>query len=86
MEKVDVSIIIVSYNTADLTQASIESIFNTIKKVSFEIIVVDNNSSDESVKKIKKLIHSVSSGQKLKIIQNKENKGFSAANNIGIKE
>lgn len=81
MNKVDVSIIIVSFNTAELTVACIHSIIQTVKKSSYEIIVVDNNSSDNSVSELKKIKNS-----KLKIIENHENSGFSKANNIGIKE
>ena len=44
----DVSIIIVNYNTADLIVDCIESINRYTKDISFEIIVVDNNSSDKS--------------------------------------
>ena len=48
----DVSVIIVSYNTCDLLKKCICSILEKTKGVSFEIIVVDNHSSDESVKVI----------------------------------
>lgn len=81
MKKVDVSIVIISYNTRDLTSECIKSIERTVKKSSYEIIVVDNNSSDGSVEQIQ----SARWRTKVKIIQNKENVGFSAANNIGVK-
>ena len=78
---VDLSIIIVSFNTRDLTIECIRSIVRTVKKNSYEIIVVDNNSEDDSVSEILKLKLA-----NLKLIQNKENVGFSRANNIGVKE
>ena len=87
MKTVDVSIVIVSFNTRDLTIECIGSVVRTIKKSSYEIIVVDNNSEDESVKKIKSLKLKVQNdSSKLKIVENTENVGFSAANNIGVKE
>ncbi len=87
MKSVDVSIIIVSFNTRDLTTECIQSLIRTIKKNSYEIIVVDNNSEDDSVEEIQKLkVKSQNLKSKFKIIENKENVGFSAANNIGVKE
>ena len=79
--KIDVSIIIVSYNTKDLTLECINSIIRTVKKSSYEIIVLDNNSEDGSVEQIEEL-----KTQNLKLIANKENYGFSKANNIGVKQ
>ena len=45
----DVSIIIVNYNTAQLTLQCIESIYSNTSKLVYEIIVVDNASTDNSV-------------------------------------
>ena len=75
----DVSIILVNYNTCDLTLNCIKSIYEKTKDVSFEIIVVDNNSSDNSCEKIMECYPEII------LIKNKENKGFGAANNIAIK-
>lgn len=77
----DLSIIIVSYNTKDFLIKCIESIIHTAKNVSFEIIVVDNASSDATVSEISKLR---SQSLNLKIVENKENQGFSKANNQGV--
>lgn len=73
----DVSVIIVSYNTCDLLKKCICSILEKTKGVSFEIIVVDNHSSDESVKVI------TESFPEVKIISLEENLGFGRANNWG---
>lgn len=81
MKTLDLSIIIVSFNTRELTIACIESILASVKKVSYEIIVVDNNSSDDSVEYLKKM---AGKEPKLSVIANHENAGFSKANNIGI--
>lgn len=75
----DLSVIIVSFNTKDLLLECINSIFKSNPIVNFDVIVVDNNSTDGSVDAVKKL------GSKVKLIENKENKGFAAANNQGIK-
>ncbi|MDP2649247.1 MAG: glycosyltransferase family 2 protein [bacterium] len=84
MENIDVSIIIVSFNTRELTVECIRSVLRTLKKSSFEIIVVDNNSEDGSVEQIRKSFDSAQN--KVFVIKNSKNFGFSKANNIGIKE
>jgi GT2 family glycosyltransferase len=77
----DLSIIIVSYNTKEFLKGCIESIYKTTKNLKFEIIVVDNASSDATVQLLEKL-----KTENFKFIANKENMGFSKANNIGVKQ
>jgi len=74
----DVSVIIVNYNTRLLTIDSIRSVTNYVKNVSYEIILVDNASSDGSITAIQQEFPLV------KIIANQENIGFGRANNKGI--
>ena len=76
----DLSIIIVSYNTRKLLVDCLESVKLLKGKVDFEVIVVDNNSKDDSVKAVKRFEKDIN----LRIIKNKENKGFGAANNQGM--
>lgn len=85
MSKPILSIIILSYNTADITINCLKSIITDkgLKTTPYEIIVVDNNSKDDSLKKIeefKKL-----NDCQLTIIKNKDNSGFGKANNQGLK-
>ena len=75
----EITIIIVSYNVQVLLQKCIDSIFASKIRSSFEIIVVDNASSDQSEELIQKRY------PQIKWIQNQENKGFAAANNQGIR-
>jgi GT2 family glycosyltransferase len=74
----EVSIIIVNYNVKKLILDCINSVYTYLKCVSFEIIVIDNNSTDESIEVISRAFPEV------KIIQNQINAGFSEANNQGI--
>ncbi len=74
----DVSIIIINYNTYKLTLDALKSIYHSETKYTYEIIVIDNHSSDNSVLEIKKKYPYV------KIIENKENVGFARANNQAI--
>ncbi|KOS66618.1 glycosyl transferase family 2 [Lysinibacillus contaminans] len=76
----DLSIVIVNYNTKKLTIDCIQSVLNSKLNFQYEIFVVDNASSDGSVEKIKKIFPHVY------VISNKENAGFSKANNQAIKE
>ncbi|ORC32652.1 hypothetical protein B4O97_15955 [Marispirochaeta aestuarii] len=77
---IDVSVIIVSYNTAELTCAAIASVYEQTKQVNFEILVIDNNSTDDSADMIEKSFPSV------RLIRLYSNKGFAAANNIAAEE
>jgi len=77
---IDLSVIIVSWNTRQLLDDCLASIYKETKKISFEIFVVDNNSSDDSVKMIKEKY------PKVKLIENKDNRGFAVANNQAIRE
>ncbi|GHF25405.1 hypothetical protein GCM10017044_20250 [Kordiimonas sediminis] len=72
------SIIIVNWNTIDLLQECLESIFQNQPKVSFEVMVIDNASTDGSCEMVRKKFPSTI------LIENTENKGFAAANNQGF--
>jgi GT2 family glycosyltransferase len=76
----DLSIIIANYNTKQLLKSTIESIINTTKALSYEIIVIDNASQDGSCEMVK------SNFKDVMLIQNKENLGFAIANNAGIRK
>lgn len=75
----DVSVIIVSYNTKDLTIGSIKSVLREGSNLEKEIIVVDNASTDGSLEELSRL------KGKIKLIKNDKNLGFSKANNQGIR-
>lgn len=81
------TIIILSYNTKQLTIKCIESIILQYEKQLndgvFEIIIVDNSSTDNTVSAIRQFNNETIN--KIKIIKNKENYGFSKGNNIGAR-
>ena len=78
LHKIDVSTIIVNWNTCNITCDCLKSVFEQTKELSFEVIVVDNASSDGSVEMIRHDFPQVN------LIENSENKGFAAANNQGM--
>lgn len=79
MQRVDLSISIVNYNTRDFVLGLIRSILENTRRISTEIFVVDNNSTDGSVEAIKREYPQV------KVIANQKNLGFAAATNQVIK-
>lgn len=81
--KKDLSVIVVSYNTKDLTLQCITKLQKSFRVSSLEgeIIIVDNNSHDGSSQAIQTLSHS---DQKIKVICNNDNVGFGKANNQGL--
>ncbi|MCM8787980.1 MAG: glycosyltransferase family 2 protein [Candidatus Omnitrophica bacterium] len=86
MKKIDLSIIIVSFNTKEITKNCLDSINQSLlnSKIKYEIIVVDNNSHDGS----KKMLEKYSADKKNKTIyyQTGENLGFGKGNNFGVKK
>ncbi|HMS33086.1 MAG TPA: glycosyltransferase family 2 protein [Ignavibacteria bacterium] len=75
-----VSFIIVNYNTGGILKDCIESVYKYEKEIMYEIIIVDNSSSDDS----KKIIENIASaGKNIKAIFLNERISFSAANNKG---
>jgi GT2 family glycosyltransferase len=74
----DVSIVIINWNTKDLLCNCIRSVSKSVGNVSFEIIIVDNGSRDGSVEAVKSEFAGV------KIISNERNKGYAVAVNQGI--
>lgn len=76
----DVSIILVNYNTVALLTEAIDSILEKAEDILYEIIVVDNNSTDNS-----EIIILDKYGKNVKYISLPENIGFGKANNEGLK-
>ncbi len=74
----DVSIIIINYNGKELLRSCLSSLYKYTKDVKFEIILVDNNSS-EPVDDV------LNDFPEIKFLRNNKNLGFAAANNRGLK-
>lgn len=100
MTKTSLSVIIVSYNVKDLLHGCLGSIINhQSSTINYEVIVVDNASTDGSVEFIKELTssrvkerknslinNSLMKNKSIKLIENRENLGFGKANNLGAKK
>jgi GT2 family glycosyltransferase len=75
----DLSIVIVNFNTRDIVLDCLQSIHTHTEEITFETLVVDNHSTDGSQQAIKDTFPKVTR------IENKDNLGFSSANNQAIK-
>jgi hypothetical protein len=75
----DLSIVIVSWNVADLLMACLASIFATTGELVVEVIVVDSASSDGSVERVR------SDYPQVALLAQDSNVGFTRGNNIGLK-
>lgn len=77
----DLSVVIVNYQTFDLTRDTINSILEYDYPFSYEIFVVDNASADDSLARLQEYFK-----DKVKFIASKENNGFAAGNNQALKQ
>jgi GT2 family glycosyltransferase len=75
----DLSVIIVNYNSGTDLRTCLFSLYRETKDIHFEVIVVDNASTDKSIEGVESEFPSV------KVIHNSQNRGFAAANNIALR-
>ncbi|MBO3116764.1 glycosyltransferase family 2 protein [Winogradskyella sp. DF17] len=73
------SVVILNYNVRYFLELCLESVVRAINSIDAEVIVVDNNSNDDSCAMVKSLF------PKVILIENQNNDGFSKGNNIGVK-
>ena len=74
----DISIIIINYNTFEVTCNCIKSIIEETKGVNYELILVDNKSTKDNPKLF------ISRFPEVKLIESQKNLGFAGGNNLGI--
>ena len=79
----DLTIIIVNYQTYKLTKNTIQSILENPCKYTYQIILVDNASTDDSIEKLE---NDYKDNNKIKIIKSKTNGGFAYGNNLALKQ
>lgn len=79
----DLSIIIVNWNGGRLLTRCIETVVSSNPNVSYEIVIVDNASSDDSLDQLRAsdVIAPLFDREQIRMIRNSENRGFGAANN-----
>ncbi|HOX96067.1 MAG TPA: glycosyltransferase family 2 protein [Candidatus Woesebacteria bacterium] len=82
MTQIDLSIIIISYNTREILTDCVKSIVKYTKDLNYEIIIVDNGSKDGSLERIKELSKKYS---RVRLVDAKDNIGFGRGNNLGVR-
>ncbi len=76
---IDLSIIVVNFNTKDITIQCLKKVFDQKTDLKIDVVVVDNGSTDGSYQVLKTQF------PKAKLIKSEENLGFTGGNNLGIK-
>ena len=74
----EISVLIVNYKTPELVADCVRSLRRHVQRISFEIIIVDNESSTSSMQLLQEYCPQTT------IIANRENSGFGRGNNIGF--
>ncbi|MFQ5862621.1 MAG: glycosyltransferase family 2 protein [Candidatus Brocadiales bacterium] len=77
--KKELSVVIVNWNTRDLLEDCLASLYKTVRNLSFDVYVVDNGSTDGSVETLREKFPEV------RLTRNKENRGFTMANNQALR-
>jgi GT2 family glycosyltransferase len=82
----DLSIIIVNWNGGTLLSRCVETIINSSPNVRYEILIIDNASTDDSLAQLERseTFAPTIASQQLRIVKNTHNRGFGAANNQGF--
>ncbi len=80
MSELDLSIVVVNWNTRVLLAQCLQSVYDTVSDLSFEILVVDNASGDGSSEMVQTRFPEV------RLIRNSENRGFARACNQAVRE
>ena len=75
----DLSVVIVNYQTYELTRNAVDSILKYDYPFSYEILVVDNASGDDSLSRLQDYFK-----DKVRFIASDENRGFAAGNNLAL--
>lgn len=76
------TISIVTYNNEETIKDCLEKVFQHTNKYNFKIIIIDNNSTDDTVSIVEEYFKNDKS---INLIKNKKNIGFGAAHNIAIR-
>lgn len=80
LASLDLSIVIVNYNVRHFLEQCLHSVFRALEQVQGEVIVVDNHSTDDSLEMLRQTF-----ADRLTLIANQDNPGFSKANNQGMR-
>jgi GT2 family glycosyltransferase len=82
----ELSIIIVNWNGGQLLRRCVETIVNSQPSTSYEVVIIDNASADDSLDQLRhsEPLAPLFANEQLRVLNNSENRGFGAANNQGF--
>lgn len=80
-QSIEISFITINYNSSDYTNKLVNSIIKYSLDISYEIIVVDNNSNKDDLLKLKEYFKDI---KNIKLIENSINSGFSSGNMLAV--
>lgn len=83
---IDISVIIVAYNSADVIERCLSEIRTNADSLVVEVILIDNNSQDNTLPVVRQFSSDIKSGLILHIIENQNNYGYTYAVNQGLKK
>lgn len=87
MSQIELSIIILNYKSAQLTKQAVRGVLQFPPKVSYEIIVMDNSSDDNCLKRLQEeILNTRTDLPSIHLVQNQSNIGYARANNKGIQK
>ena len=78
---IDISCILINYNTSQLTVQAVQSIIDTAGNVTYEIVVVDNASTYEDYQQLHEQLTGI---KNVNIVRSRINTGFGSGNMIGV--
>ncbi|MDT5294383.1 MAG: hypothetical protein QOJ76_1263 [Acidobacteriota bacterium] len=77
----ELSIIVVNWNGGELLRRCVESVVASPPSLGYEVVVVDNASSDDSLARLHASDAAAALGERLRVVENADNRGFGQANN-----
>ncbi len=82
----ELTIVIVNYRTPEFVIACLESLADERDSCTFEVIIVDNKSGDDSVEKIRSSISLNGRDRWIRLIESETNLGFAGGNNLALRQ
>ena len=81
----EIAVVIVNYRTPALVIQCVESLLPEVRELDARVVIVDNNSGDDSIEKIETWLEASETAARVELVRSHRNCGFSGGNNVGIR-